>query len=1062
MSQLTNERLFVSPGDIQQNIVRSARPQVAAYAFVRITDLQKARAFIRSRCSVAPSGAQTVANGPDAASLLDVLKLAEARILPERTTGKPNLGFTLAFTCSGLEALKVDPVTLETFPATFKEGMAARAHLLGDSGESAPSVWEGWLGHRNVHGVIGILVSAGEPGAGVARPGGVRPRASSQGAAAVQGPPRLYSNTVAIAKKLRGGGQPPPEITALEQITGMQILQLEVGYTPLGQSHGESYRVEHFGFRDGLSQPFVDLGLTPPPPGGGTPRRDGTWAPVAPGEIFLGHPDEDGLHAIQPANKELRTSGTYMVFRKLAQDVVGFHHFVHARARDKAQAPLLAAQMFGRWQNGAPLVRHPRQAKWYSASERHVVNDFRFHTEDPHGIKCPVSSHVRRVNPRDQQLRDVAKRHRILRQSIPYGGELIETPEDWDGEERGLLFICYNARIDAQFEFIQREWINGGELFGQAGLDKCPITGSNSGALGDAFQIPGSPAALTHIPRFVVTRGGDYFFVPSLAALKGLGEGKAFAPQFEDGYVQPLKACGNGNVTMGVDDAITRASVDINRPHVTPNPAVPETPALFSEKRLTLLGQQILQGDPRIVRLRFNEKRDTHSPDQPVFAAFLGRHDDVSVVLCDEDAFAVSHYREHIEEITHGKPMLIGLSAKDPIRVERLQLLLAALNLLSDGGKRDLFAELESFAGDITKNILARLLPAGRMDIVRDLALVVPVIVAKYFFGLPGPDRVSPTAIAAYFARLELTDVPPDWLRGLEPVLEHEKPVVTVQAWAQAAFREVFLNIVRARELTISAQRMTDEMLLHIDQLMEEEYRRPSGQRHLLAALMDIKRSQGGPPGKIDEHIRAILAELLVGGIYTVGKALANIIDLVLSPDRIEPRVDAIFDESNKRREGLMTVLRGICSTGDAATRKRRLDAFVGECLRFRPVSPVLFRICTDDTTVNGQPVYKGDLLCSLIQAANMDPRKFNTPQDFRLDREPGAYLHFGPAAGPHRCLGDRIAMAELRSMLMAIAQLKEFRRAAGPRGELEELLRLPQSMVVRFAAEAVRGSAGA
>ena len=1037
MTQLPRERFFVSPNDIQENIVRSARAQVAAYAFFSIADVQKLRDFLRDRCS-GPGASRAPAAGSDPADLIDVLKAADVRIVPERERGKRHVGLTLAFTWSGLQALKIDPVTLQTFPEPFKEGMAARAHLLGDSGESAPSAWEGWLGHRSIHGLMGVLVSSTESAEGVC------------------GAPKLFSNTVALAKRLsRGGGQPPAEIVALERMSGLRILQLEVGYTPLKQFQGERYRVEHFGFRDGVSQPFVDLGLKPPPAGGGTPRRDGTWAPVAPGEIFLGHPDEDGLRAIQPANRELRTNGTYMVFRKLAQDVVGLQHFIQASARDKAHEQLLAAQMFGRWQNGAPLVRHPRQPRWYGARERHLINDFRFHTEDPHGVRCPVGSHVRRVNPRDQQLRDVAKRHRILRQSIPYGGELVERPEDWDGEERGLLFMCYNARIDAQYEFIQREWINGGEIFGQAGLDKCPITGANNGAVTDAFQIPGNPAALTHIPRLVLTRGGDYFFVPSLDALKGLAEGKAFEPQFERGYVPPPKLCGDGHVTMGVDDAATLGSVNINRPHLTPNPAVPETPSLFSEQRLALLGQRILQSEARVVRIRFSERRDTLSTAQPAFAAFLARHDDVSAMLRNENAFSVRHYREHIEEITHGKPMLIGLPTNDPVRAQRLQLLQAALKLLTENGTSNPYAELERLAGDITRGIFARLLPAGRMDIVRDLALVVPVAIAKHFFGLPGPDRMSPTAIAAYFARLELTDVPPDWLARLDPLLEHEKPVATVQAWAQAAFREVFLNIVRARELTISAQRTTDEMLLHIDELMEQEYRRPSGERHLLAALVAVKREQAGASGDIDEHIRAILAELLVGGIYTVGKAFANIVDLVLDPRRIEPRIAGILVADGSRRTDLMTVLREVCSPADEATRKRGLNAFIGECLRFRPVSPALFRICTSDTEVGGQEMRKGDLVCTLVQAANMDPRKFNAPHDFRLDREPGPYLHFGPAGGPHRCLGEHIAMAELRSMLMTIAELKELRRAAGPKGDLEELLRLPQSMVVRFAAEA-------
>jgi cytochrome P450 len=242
-------------------------------------------------------------------------------------------------------------------------------------------------------------------------------------------------------------------------------------------------------------------------------------------------------------------------------------------------------------------------------------------------------------------------------------------------------------------------------------------------------------------------------------------------------------------------------------------------------------------------------------------------------------------------------------------------------------------------------------------------------------------------------------------------------------------------------------------MLLHIDELMEQEYRRPSRQRHLLAALVEVKR-QAGTGSETDEHVRAILAELLVGGIYTVGKAFANIVDLILDPRRMEPRIAGLFVEDGSRRADLMTVLREICRTADEATRRRRLDAFIGECLRFRPVSPVLFRVCVADTEIGGQKVCDGDLVCTLVQAANMDPRKFNAPHDFRLDREPAANLHFGPAGGPHRCLGEHIATAELRSMLMAIAELKEMRRAAGPKGDLEELLRLPQSMMVRFAAE--------
>ncbi len=1065
MTQMTSARYVVSPGDIQHNIVRSARPQVAAYAHFTITNPQRFRDFLRDRSGGAAAAAPPGAT-PDARTLIDVLASPEARILPERSGGRtggrmgdrPQVGITLAFTWTGLAALGIHPVTLETFPAAFKEGMAARAQLLGDDQESAPGSWDGWLGNRAIHGLVGVLASA--PGA-------------AQSGSDAGGVPRLYRDTVALARRLaQNGGAPLPELARLEESAGVKVRQIEVGYTPLRQVKGESYRVEHFGFRDGISQPFVDLGLRPPPPGGGTPRRDGTWAPVAPGEIFLGPPDEDELCAIQPANRELRAQGTYMVFRKLAQDVVGFQQFFEQRAREPGEQRLLAAQAMGRWQDGAPLVRHPLQPKWYGGSERSKINDFRFHSEDPHGLKCPVASHVRRVNPRDQQLRDVAKRHRILRQSMPYGGPLVEDWRDWDGEERGLLFICYNARIDAQFEFIQREWINGGEIFGQAGLDRCPIVGANNGTLTDAFQAPGNPAALTHLPRFVTTRGGDYFFVPSLTALKGLIEGKAFEPQFEDGYVAAPNAGCDDAVLMGVDDAGTRTGIDINRPHVTPNPAVPETPQLFSEHRLALLGQQLLRGGTHVVRLRLGQRRDTDTPAEAAFAAFVGRYDDVVGVLSNEAAFGVSHYREHIAGITRGKSMIIGLPASDPVRADRMRLLMAALAELTEHGKRDLITELEAATAEITQRILARVRPAGRMDLVRDLALVVPVMIAKHFFGLPGPDRLSPTAIATAFARLELTDVPPDWLKRLPPALDQEKPVLTVQAWAQGAFREVFLNIVRAHELTAAGLRTTDEMLAHIDTLVEDEFRRPSAERNLLAALVGLKRRQESgagnaeagasasapalaPVADIDEHIRAILAEMLVGGIYTVGKALANIVDLILDPARIEPRIEAIFDDGGVRRDDLMTVLGAICGIADADARRRKLDAFIAECLRFRPVSPILFRICTADAAIGGQRIAKDDLVCTLVQAANMDAGRFETPRVFRLDREATAYLHFGPAAGPHRCLGEHIALAELRSMLMAIAGLKDLRRAAGRGGELAELLRLPQSMLIRFRPEA-------
>src|SRR6185295_4883468 len=190
----------------------------------------------------------------------------------------------------------------------------------------------------------------------------------------------------------------------------------------------------------------------------------------------------------------------------------------------------LAAHMMGRWPNGVPVVNYPDHAPATPDDDDETINDFRFERDDPHGRKCPIGAHVRRVNPRDVLGGDAARRHRILRRGISYGGSLIPPGSPGDGEPRGLLFVALNARIDLQFEFIQRDWLNTGESFGRVGAGKCPITGAQDGECTDAFREAGRIAPDTHLPRFVTTRGGEYFFVPSVEALTKLKDGDHFAP----------------------------------------------------------------------------------------------------------------------------------------------------------------------------------------------------------------------------------------------------------------------------------------------------------------------------------------------------------------------------------------------------------------------------------------------------------------------------------------------------------------------------------------------------
>ncbi|MGH6851807.1 MAG: Dyp-type peroxidase, partial [Methylocella sp.] len=169
-----------------------------------------------------------------------------------------------------------------------------------------------------------------------------------------------------------------------------------------------------------------------------------------------------------------------------------------------------------------------------------ALADFSFH-DDPDGIKCPLTAHMRRVNTRDMMGPSdgdgsvLTNRRRILRRGLPYGA----SPEGTrDEDEHGIVMLGVCASLVRQFEFVQQQWINYG-LDAGAGSDTCPIVGNHSdgkpgGKNGPKakFVIPADPAAGHHppfivegLPQFVETRGGDYFFVPSMTALRMIGMG---------------------------------------------------------------------------------------------------------------------------------------------------------------------------------------------------------------------------------------------------------------------------------------------------------------------------------------------------------------------------------------------------------------------------------------------------------------------------------------------------------------------------------------------------------
>jgi Dyp-type peroxidase family len=423
------------------------------------------------------------------AGLADRLTNAAA---PVTTTG-----LNVAFTHGGLQRLGLAKAGLKAFPSEFIEGIATphRSRMLGDIGRSAPQGWR-WGGDSTKPVDLLVMLFAVDP-------------------------PTLET----MQAKLVGG---------LADAAFETLVELDT--SDLGDR-------EHFGFHDGISQPVIQ--------GLGRPAQ---WRDsIQPGEFVLGYSNEYGVSAARPllnrqadpgkilpedlegsGAADFGRNGTYLVLRQLRQDVAGFWTFLDGRVSIGGQgsAVKLASKMVGRWPSGAPLVRAPDHDDPTLGS----LNDFAYGNEDPDGLRCPIGAHIRRTNPRDSldpspgtdRAVTLVKRHRILRRGREYGPPLVSDPAmasgplTDDGNERGLQFICLNANLVRQFEFVQATWV-ASPKFDRLYDDADPIIASR-GATGNTFTVPDEPFRhrLRELPQFVTVLGGGYFFMPGLRAVRYL------------------------------------------------------------------------------------------------------------------------------------------------------------------------------------------------------------------------------------------------------------------------------------------------------------------------------------------------------------------------------------------------------------------------------------------------------------------------------------------------------------------------------------------------------------
>src|SRR5687768_12787603 len=374
---------------------------------------------------------------------------------------------SVALTSTGFKALGVPQESLDSFSWEFRQGMRARAKDLGDTGESAPENWEKPLGTGDVHVVL-VAVSPDEE--------------------------RLEAALEPARKTYR-------EMSGIEAIWRQNC-------------HALPNEKEPFGFRDGISHPAIE--------GSGIPGTNPREQPLKAGEFVLGYRDElGGVQVPQP--EVLGRNGTYIVFRKLHQRVAAFRQYLKENSISPEDEELLAAKMMGRWRSGAPLALCPFHDDPELGADPQRRNDFLYREDDPAGFKTPGGSHIRRTNPRDASVAGFARIHRMIRRGTAYGPTLQEEVLEDDGADRGLMFAFVGAHPGRQFEFVQSQWINDGVFFG-ADDAKDPIVGSNDE--GGDFIVPRRPVRrrLQGLPRFVVTRGGEYGFMPGLRALRWLAE----------------------------------------------------------------------------------------------------------------------------------------------------------------------------------------------------------------------------------------------------------------------------------------------------------------------------------------------------------------------------------------------------------------------------------------------------------------------------------------------------------------------------------------------------------
>lgn len=462
---------------------------------------------------------------------------------------KPKVTINIGFTFHGLLALGVPTRTLRGMPDEFIDGMEARASLLGDDPflDRRDAVWRDSRGDKRVHVLLTLYAQM--------NPDGTACPELDHETAEIE---RLCAQSEGGVVLLGGVGRDKARWQDLSAV--------------LRKDNGRCWPTnkEHFGLSDGFGDPVFSGQFSGEAErlrvaGGGKLMPDQSWAPLATGEFLLGYPDE--AQEIPGAAMPIAFSrnGTFMAYRKLHEDVGTFHDYIDDQANRYArmfQVPhqeavdTIKAKMVGRWEDGVPLMAAPTYADWRrfkdeltqarAAKDKPKLAEIALkftnfvYASDPAGSSCPMTSHMRRANPRDtlgptfdasgrsMDGSAIVNRRRILRRGLPYGEFDRDAPNERG--EHGIIFMAVCSSLFRQFEFVQQQWMQYGLDF-NTGSDTCPVIGNHPEKDDPKLVIPVDPGLgklpfiCDRLPQLVEPRGGDYFFIPSMTALRMIGMG---------------------------------------------------------------------------------------------------------------------------------------------------------------------------------------------------------------------------------------------------------------------------------------------------------------------------------------------------------------------------------------------------------------------------------------------------------------------------------------------------------------------------------------------------------